>query len=140
MISFDEWNVWYLRGDPQDAPMKHKENRLGCAAFAGRPLLFLDALVVGGLLCSLINHCDRVKMASLAQLVNVIAPIFTEAGGGVIRQTIFWPFAMVANVAKGSALRHFILRAPSAANTVTHGASSLPWCTMPQRVNSIYSR
>jgi alpha-N-arabinofuranosidase len=47
-------------------------------------------------------------MASLAQLVNVIAPIFTEAGGGVIRQTIFWPFAMVANVAKGSALRHFI--------------------------------
>ncbi|WP_326830961.1 alpha-L-arabinofuranosidase C-terminal domain-containing protein, partial [Enterobacter hormaechei] len=51
---------------------------------------------------------DRVKMASLAQLVNVIAPIFTEAGGGVIRQTIFWPFAMVANVAKGSALRHFI--------------------------------
>ena len=109
MISFDEWNVWYLRGDPWDAPMKHKENRFKVAP----PLLedrysFLDALVVGGLLCSLINHCDRVKMASLAQLVNVIAPIFTEAGGGVIRQTIFWPFAMVANVAKGSALRHFI--------------------------------
>ena len=109
MISFDEWNVWYLRGDPWDAPMKNKENRFNVAP----PLLedrysFLDALVVGGLLCSLINHCDRVKMASLAQLVNVIAPIFTEAGGAAIRQTIFWPFAMVAGVARGSALRHFI--------------------------------
>ena len=109
MISFDEWNVWYLRGDPWDAPFKDKNNRFPVAP----PLLedkysFLDALVVGGLLCSLLNHADRVKMASLAQLVNVIAPIFTEEGKGAIRQTIFWPFEMVASVARGCVLQHHL--------------------------------
>lgn len=58
-------------------------------------------------MCSLLNHCDRVKMASLAQLVNVIAPIFTRPGGEVIRQTIFWPFQMVSQYGRGQALRYF---------------------------------
>ncbi len=43
---------------------------------------------------SLLNHADRVKIACLAQLVNVIAPILTEKGGRVIRQTIFYPFQL----------------------------------------------
>ncbi|ELQ6148821.1 alpha-N-arabinofuranosidase [Cronobacter turicensis] len=107
MISFDEWNVWYLRGDPWDAPMKDPANRFREAP----PLLedrysFLDALVMGGLLCSLLNHADRVKMASLAQLVNVIAPIFTEPGKGALCQTLYWPFEMVASVSDGVVLRH----------------------------------
>ena len=41
----------------------------------------LDAVVVGNLLISLLKHADRVTSASLAQLVNVIAPIMTEPGG-----------------------------------------------------------
>ncbi|TCV95177.1 arabinosylfuranosidase ArfA [Biostraticola tofi] len=108
MISFDEWNVWYLKTDPWDAVFKDKAKRFQPAP----PLLedhysFLDALVIGGLLCTLVNHADRVKMASLAQLVNVIAPIFTQPGGDVIRQTIFWPFQMVATYGQGYALRSF---------------------------------
>src|ERR1044072_2631209 len=42
---------------------------------------------------SLLNHADRVKAASLAQLVNVIAPIMTETGGPAWRQTTFFPLA-----------------------------------------------
>ena len=41
-----------------------------------------DALVFGAALLTLINRCDRVKVACVAQLVNVIGPILTETGGG----------------------------------------------------------
>ncbi|MDR2201205.1 MAG: hypothetical protein LBP26_00340 [Clostridiales bacterium] len=61
-----------------------------------------DALVVAGLLCTLINHSDRVKIACFAQLVNVIAPIFTQNGGGMFKQTIFHPIAAFANNAAGT--------------------------------------
>ena len=54
---------------------------------------------------SLLNHVDRVKAACLAQLVNVIAPIMTETGGPVWRQTIFWPFAQFSNFGRGRVLR-----------------------------------
>jgi alpha-N-arabinofuranosidase len=57
------------------------------------------------LLISLLNHADRVRMACLAQLVNVIAPITTEPGGRSWRQPIFFPFADVAARARGQALR-----------------------------------
>ena len=53
---------------------------------------FEDALLVGSLLITLLSHADRVKIACLAQLVNVIAPIMTVPGGGSWRQTIFYPF------------------------------------------------
>ena len=52
-----------------------------------------DAVVFGNLLISLLKHADRVTSASLAQLVNVIAPIMTEPGGAAWRQTTFFPFA-----------------------------------------------
>ena len=51
---------------------------------------------------SLLNHADRVRCACLAQLVNVIAPIMTETGGGAWRQTIFWPFADFSNHGRGA--------------------------------------
>jgi alpha-N-arabinofuranosidase len=54
---------------------------------------------------SLLNHADRVTSASLAQLVNVIAPIMTEPGGPAWKQTTFFPFAETARSAQGSALR-----------------------------------
>ena len=54
---------------------------------------FEDALLVGLMLITLMKHADRVKMACLAQLVNVIAPIMTEKDGGKAwKQTIFYPF------------------------------------------------
>jgi alpha-N-arabinofuranosidase len=62
-------------------------------------------VVVGSLLISLLKHADRVKAASLAQLVNVIAPIMTEPNGPAWRQTIFHPFAITSRLAAGKALR-----------------------------------
>lgn len=107
-ISFDEYNIWSIEGEPWMDFFKDPANRFTEAP----PLLeqhytFLDALVLGGLMCSLINHCDRVKMASLAQLVNVIAPIYTQPGGAVIKQTIFYPFCWASNYGRGQALRYF---------------------------------
>ena len=98
-LSFDEWNVWYHShstkvDDWQIAP----------------PILedvynFEDALLVGGMLITLQNNCDRVKIACLAQLVNVIAPIMTENGGKAWAQTIFYPFMYASLNGRGTALR-----------------------------------
>jgi alpha-N-arabinofuranosidase len=64
-----------------------------------------DALTFGGACISLLNHADRVKVACLAQLVNVIAPIMTETGGRAWRQTIFHPFSDFSNLGRGNVLR-----------------------------------
>jgi alpha-N-arabinofuranosidase len=64
-----------------------------------------DALAFGGACISLLNHADRVKCACLAQLVNVIAPIMTETGGGAWRQTIFYPFQHMSRYGRGRVLR-----------------------------------
>ncbi|MDR2973626.1 MAG: alpha-L-arabinofuranosidase, partial [Propionibacteriaceae bacterium] len=63
-----------------------------------------DAVVVGSLLISLLRHSDRVTSASLAQLVNVIAPVMTDQGGAAWRQTIFHPFALTSRFARGDVL------------------------------------
>ena len=64
----------------------------------------LDAVVAGDLLATLLRNADRVAVACLAQLVNVIAPILTEPGGDAWRQTTFHPIALTAAHAKGVAL------------------------------------
>jgi alpha-L-arabinofuranosidase len=103
-ISFDEWNVWYMdRFNPVD-----KVDGIDHWPEAPRLLedvySVADAVVVGGLLLSLLNHSERVTSANLAQLVNVIAPIMTEPGGDAWRQTTFFPFALTSRLASGSAL------------------------------------
>src|SRR5215207_10503486 len=71
-----------------------------------------DAVVVGDLLITLLRNTDRVHSASLAQLVNVIAPIMTEPGGRAWKQTTFHPFAITSRLAQGRALE-LKLDAPS---------------------------
>jgi alpha-N-arabinofuranosidase len=103
-ISFDEWNVWYQSRyndvdkitDVADWPVAPRllEDRYSV----------LDAVVFGSLMISLIRHADRVTSASLAQLVNVIAPIMTEPGGPAWRQTTFYPFSLTSQLARGIAL------------------------------------
>jgi alpha-N-arabinofuranosidase len=98
-LSFDEWNVWYRA-------------RTGAAVNGGRqsaPHLLEeiynleDALLVGGLLNTLIRKADRVKLACLAQLVNVIAPIMTNENG-LLRQTTFYPYSWALEFARGATL------------------------------------
>ena len=64
-----------------------------------------DAVVFGSLLIALLRHADRVTVACLAQLVNVIAPIMTEPGGPAWRQTTFYPFAQASAYGRGQVLR-----------------------------------
>jgi alpha-N-arabinofuranosidase len=103
-VSFDEWNVWYVS-------RYHNVDRItDIETWPIAPRLLedsysvIDAVVVGNLLISLLKHADRVTAASLAQLVNVIAPIMTEPGGATWRQTTFFPFAVTSRLAKGVAL------------------------------------
>jgi alpha-N-arabinofuranosidase len=100
-ISFDEWNVWYLsRWEATQETEWRVAPRVieDCYNVA-------DAVVVGNLLISLLRHSDRVTAACQAQLVNVIAPIRSEAGGPAWRQTIFHPFALTSRLARGEVLR-----------------------------------
>jgi len=104
-ISFDEWNVWDIERyheedkvtDPQVWPVAPRllEDSYSVA----------DGVVVGGLLMALLRNVDRVAAASLAQLVNVIAPIMTEPGGAAWKQTTFFPFATTSRLAHGRSLR-----------------------------------
>jgi alpha-N-arabinofuranosidase len=65
---------------------------------------FEDALVVGCMLITFLSHADRLKIACMAQLVNVIAPIMTQKGGGLCRQTIFYPLLHASQYGRGQAL------------------------------------
>ena len=67
-----------------------------------------DALLVGSMLISLLRHADRVKIACMAQLVNVIAPIMTETGGRSWRQTIYYPYMHASIFGRGIALQPII--------------------------------
>ena len=102
-ISFDEWNVWYRvpYWAAGGAPRNWEQSpRLIEDSYSAT-----DAVVVGGLLISLLRHADRVAMACMAQLVNVIAPIRAEPGGPAWRQTTFHPFALTAAFANGTSLQ-----------------------------------
>lgn len=101
MLSFDEWNVWFHSGE-QD---KKIEKWTIAPPQLEDVYTFEDALVVGCLLITLLRHADRVKMACLAQLVNVIAPIMTETGGRSWAQTIFYPFLDASLHGNGVSLR-----------------------------------
>ena len=104
-ISFDEWNVWYHSRYHDVEQITDIEQLAGRARGCSRTSTpCVDAVVFGNLLISLLKHADRVTSASLAQLVNVIAPIMTEPGGPAWRQTTFFPFALTSRLARGSAL------------------------------------
>ncbi|MCX5661981.1 MAG: alpha-N-arabinofuranosidase [Planctomycetota bacterium] len=103
-LSFDEWNVWYHSHGKDRAIPSWKEAQ----PFLEDVYTMEDALVVGGMLITLLNHADRVRIACLAQLVNVIAPMMTRAGGGVWRQTSFFPFAQASALGRGVVLRQAV--------------------------------
>ncbi len=98
-LSWDEWNVWYRaretrdrRGDWTEAP----------------PLLeevynLEDALVVAQWLNVFLRRADVLKIACIAQIVNVIAPILTRADG-LLKQSIYYPLVAFSQWASGKSL------------------------------------
>ena len=101
-LCFDEYNVWYnnkpLPEEYQVAPPILQEHQS-----------MKDALVFGGLTNALLNNCDIVKIACLAQLVNVIAPIMTENGGALVYNTIWYPFYDFCHYMRGTSLKTFVV-------------------------------
>jgi len=98
-LSFDEWNVWYRARDRAAMDGKRQE-----APHSLEEIYNLeDALLVGGIVNTLLRNADRVRISCLAQLVNVIAPIMTNANG-MFRQTIYYPYAWALQYAKGESL------------------------------------
>jgi alpha-N-arabinofuranosidase len=98
-LSFDEWNVWYRARDRQALN--------GMQTFAPRLLEEVynleDALLVGGFLNTLLRQSDRVRVACLAQILNVIAPLVTN-DTSVLRQSIYYPYAWALKYAHGKVL------------------------------------
>ena len=118
-LSFDEWNVWYHSNADDDDIMKNRP--WGLAPRLLEDIYnFEDALLVGLMLIVLLRHADRVKVACLAQLINVIAPIMTDPnGGGAWKQTIFYPFMHASKYGRGIALQP-VISSPTHA-TSEHG-------------------
>ncbi len=98
-ISFDEWNVWYHSHGAEFEKWSEAPHILEDV------YNYADALVVGTMLNAILRHADRVKIACLAQLVNVIAPIMTENGGKAWKQTIYYPFYYASKYGRGYALQ-----------------------------------
>lgn len=103
MLSLDEWNVWNTIGTSraderwQIAPPEFED-----------VYTHEDALAVGCFLITLLKHADRVKMACIAQLINVIAPIMTETNGAIWLQTTYYPFLHASNFGRGTVLQSVI--------------------------------
>ena len=102
-ISVDEWNVWnQTRWNEVDKPAVFTGDWPVAPRLIEDDYTVTDAVVVGSLLITMLRRADRVSMANLAQLVNVIAPIRTEPGGVAWRQTTFFPFQLTAAAASGN--------------------------------------
>jgi alpha-N-arabinofuranosidase len=106
-LSFDEWNVWYRQrnGAATDG------NRQAAPHLLEEVYNLEDALLVGGLIITLLRNADRVKIACLAQLVNVIAPIMTNENS-LFRQTIFYPYSWALRFARGNTL-NLLVQSPT---------------------------
>lgn len=105
-LSLDEWNVWY-HSNEQD---KKIERWSKVPHQLEDVYNFEDALLVAGMMITILRHADRVKVACLAQLVNVIAPIMTS-DTGAWKQTIYYPFEIISNYGRGKVL-HTLVKSP----------------------------
>ncbi len=114
-ICLDEWNVWNFQDIKLDSLDDLQELTTFEMTSAGKweiapPILqeqysLLDAIVVGGLGITLLNNVDSVEIACLAQLINVIAPITTQENGGILKQSIYYPFQMLSKYGHGQTMK-----------------------------------
>ncbi|MCW3119838.1 MAG: alpha-N-arabinofuranosidase [Chitinophagaceae bacterium] len=91
-IAFDEYNVWYRTG--VEEKMEEKYN-------------LQDALAIATFLNTLIRNAQIVKMANIAQLVNVIAPMMIT-NDKLWKQTVYYPLQLFATNCFGSSVNSFV--------------------------------
>jgi alpha-L-arabinofuranosidase len=109
-VAYDEWNVWYRTDDGR---LEETYN-------------LADALAVATYLNIFVRHCQTVRMANLAQLVNVIAPIVTSPDG-MFRQTIYHPLRLATAATQDLALATFT-------DSGTHRHTDRPGDRWPHRI------
>ena len=102
-LSFDEWNVWYHSNEHD----RHLERWTQKPHQLEDVYDFQDALLVGSMMITMLRHADRVKIACLAQLVNVIAPIMTS-DTGAWRQTTYYPYWLTGKYGRGIVLQTLV--------------------------------
>lgn len=105
-LSFDEWNVWYHSHEADKKLDKWVQKPHQLEDIYNME----DALLVGSMLITMLRHADRIKIACLAQLVNVIAPIMTS-DTGAWRQTIYYPYMHASTLGNGVVM-NTIVKAP----------------------------
>ena len=91
-IAFDEYNVWYRAWNEQKLEEHYNMQ---------------DALVVALYLNVFVRNAHIVKMANMAQLVNVIAPIMIT-NGKLWMQPIYYPLQLFAQNCHGQSLETFV--------------------------------
>ena len=126
-IAWDEWNVWYrAHGGAHAVGERALEEHYNLE----------DALVVGGFLNVFVRNADIVKMANMAQLVNVIAPMFTSEQG-MYKQTIYFPLQLFANNMKGTSLDVLVdcERFTSQPNVRSSQQASVPYLDVSAAIN-----
>lgn len=98
-LAFDEWNIWYRARTPE-----HMDGKQQIAPrLLEEEYNLEDALLVGGIINTLLRQSVRVRVACLAQVVNVIAPLVTSEKG-ILKQAIFYPYAWALKYARGRVL------------------------------------
>lgn len=108
MLCFDEWNVWnwnYMHPKNfipwQEAPAQVEQT-----------YRMIDAVVFGAMLITLLKNAARIRIACVAQLVNVIGPIMTQTGGTAWRQATFYPLLHGSLYGRGEVI-HLHVNSPS---------------------------
>lgn len=98
-LSWDEWNVWYKATLEHD--MKGKWTQ--APHLIEEVYNLEDALVVAQWLNVFLRKSHVLKVACIAQVVNVIAPILTTREA-MLKQSIYYPLMLFSQIAKGVAL------------------------------------
>ncbi len=100
LLSFDEWNVWYHNRDIDREIIADRPWQIA-PPVAEEPYTAADAIAVGSMILTLLRHADRVRMACIAQVVNVLAPLMTETDGRIWKQTTWYPFEHASRFGRG---------------------------------------
>lgn len=105
MLSFDEWNVWYHNRETDKELMRNRPWEVA-PPVAEEIYTAADAIAVGSMLLTLLRHADRVRMACIAQVVNVLAPLMTETGGRMWKQSTWYPLEHASRFGRGEVVYH----------------------------------
>lgn len=102
-ISVDEWGVWAHA--PEDVTQQVNDSPWQIAPSISEQIYTMeDALLFASMLMTIIRNSDIIKIACQSLLVNISACIMTKKGGEAWKQTIFYPFQLLSNYARGQVL------------------------------------